>query len=286
MASSLPNLHGQKSMSTRIHTKDMAYLNTWMDETQHSTKHKKNSNRSSTAPSSNPVDVYDFYKKSFQLLNSTQAELSRQIGAHCVRLASTSSKHWTAASKLLQNLLTSTSKSAGYIRSLESKLQTQHTLHAAETKQANATRKRLMARVNDAETEVDQLRSDLKTMKHLKKAAIQERIKIEEVLESRLGGGSRSAGGDSNESSNTVLTALERAEKDVTLLQSLEDVVVQMSMERDRRTNLCKCRGMSWFVVVCRGLLWLVVVCRGLSWLVVACRGLSWFVVVVCWSQC
>ena len=237
-------------MSTRIHTKDMAYLNTWMDETQHSTKHKKNSNRSSTAPSSNPVDVYDFYKKSFQLLNSTQAELSRQIGAHCVRLASTSSKHWTAASKLLQNLLTSTSKSAGYIRSLESKLQTQHTLHAAETKQANATRKRLMARVNDAETEVDQLRSDLKTMKHLKKAAIQERIKIEEVLESRLGGGSRSAGGDSNESSNTVLTALERAEKDVTLLQSLEDVVVQMSMERDRRTNLCKCRGMSWFVVV------------------------------------
>ena len=115
-----------------------------------------------------------------------------------------------------------------------------------------------MARVNDAETEVDQLRSDLKTMKHLKKAAIQERIKIEEVLESRLGGGSRSAGGDSNESSNTVLTALERAEKDVTLLQSLEDVVVQMSMERDRRTNLCKCRGMSWlslsfvgFIVEC-----------------------------------
>ena len=146
-----------------------------------------------------------------------------------------------------------------------------------------------MARVNDAETEVDQLRSDLKTMKHLKKAAIQERIKIEEVLESRLGGGSRSAGGDSNESSNTVLTALERAEKDVTLLQSLEDVVVQMSMERDRRTNLCKCRGLSWCVVVCRGVSWCVVVCRGLSWFVVVCRGLSWFVVVVvvvCWSHC
>ena len=231
-------------MSTRIHTKDMAYLNTWMDETQHSTKHKKNSNRTGTAaPSSNPVDVY---KQSFLLLNSTQAELSRQIGAHCVRLASTSSKHWTAASKLLQNLLTSTSKSADYIRSLESKLETQHILHAAETKQANATRKRLMARVNDAETEVDQLRSELKTTKHLKKSAIQERKKIEALLESRLGGGSRSAGGDSNESSNTVLTALERAEKDVTLLQSLEEVVVQMSMERDRRTNLCKCRG-------CRG---------------------------------
>ena len=57
MASSLPNLHGQKSMSTRIHTKDMAYLNTWMDETQHSTKQKKNSSRSRSggagAPSSN-----------------------------------------------------------------------------------------------------------------------------------------------------------------------------------------------------------------------------------------
>jgi hypothetical protein len=232
---SLPNLN--KSMSARLHTKDMAYLNTWMNETtngltrnrtvnQSINKLNQSSTKSSTAASplsSTTKHDIDVYAKSFALLNATHSEIDRQIGAHCLRLSATSSKHWNSMSKLFDKMIRIIQNNYDHISNLENENFQSNNLRINEINKFNTIRSKLMNRVQNAENDVDHLESQLKTALHIKDKAIQERENIENILEKRLGGGSRRSGGGSDESSNKILTALERSQKDVTLLQKLED---------------------------------------------------------------
>ena len=239
------------SMSMRNHTKDMQFLSSWLETTAKETDLQSQTTTSSTSSTSSSKSTtitdrlnhnnksIDIYSKSFQVLHSTRHELSRQIGAHCNRLQMTDIQHSKSTSKLFNNIIKANKAMITRIYNLETTLAKTQLSHATETKKQNKQRTRLIARVTDSEIENDQLRAELKTALHMQKQATKEREKMAEMLEERLGGGTRGAGGGSDESSSAYLTALERSKRDISLLQTLGDVCLDFSSERTRRLELC-----------------------------------------------
>jgi hypothetical protein len=225
------------AMSMRTHTKDMLFLNQWMEESTKTNESISTSiNRNRNEHDKAAIEVF---MQSFAVLTSTRLELTRQLGAHCSRLQNTDHQHWSATSKLYNKILNQNKRMRQRIVALEHRLTENQTSHVAESKKQNQLRERLITRVTDAELEADQLRAELKTALHLGKQSVKERDRLEQILEERLGGGSRGAGGGSDESSSEYLTALDRSKRDVSMLQKLGDVVLDFTSERDRREKLC-----------------------------------------------